>query len=462
MSADSEIMETTGAETKGRILVVDDEERICDAVKRALGRTGYAVETSLDALGALEKFQKRSFDMVICDIKMPGMDGLELLDRIKEHDPTTLVLMITGYASIESAVESIKKGAQEYIPKPFTPDQIRFLVERAFERKRLAEENLYLRGELKQLYGRDVIIGESQEMRQVFDLAVRVAEADSSVLIAGESGTGKEVVARLIHFRSARANGPFVTVNCSAIPETLLESELFGHRKGAFTGALYTKRGSFELANGGTLFLDEIGDMKLDMQAKILRALEERKVKKVGSEEETQVDVRVLAATNKDLREEIKASRFREDLFYRLNVVQIQIPPLREHREDVPLLARHFLKLFCAEMKKPVADFSTEALALLTTYDWPGNVRELKNAVERAVIFTGPAELIRASHFPPQIRADVDRTRRSPPRDFKNLRAMEMDYIKEVLDACGGNKLKAAEILGVSPSTIWRKLQEES
>lgn len=455
-------METVETKFKGRILVVDDEERICEAVEKALERVGYDVERSLDALSAWEKFQQRSFDMVICDIKMPGMDGMELLDRIKEHDPTTLVLMITGYASIESAVESIKKGAQEYIPKPFTPDQIRFLVERAFERRRLADENVYLRGELKQLYGKDVVIGKSQGMQQVFDLAVKVAEAESSVLIMGESGTGKEVVARLIHFSSPRARGPFVTVNCSAIPENLLESELFGHRKGAFTGALYTKRGSFELANGGTLFLDEIGDMKLEMQAKILRALEERKVKKVGSEEEAPVDVRVIAATNKDLAAEVKAGRFREDLFYRLNVVQIGIPPLRERREDIALLARHFLKVFSTEMKKAVADFSGEALNFMADYDWPGNVRELKNAVERAVIFAGPGELIRASHFPPQMRAEVQRNRPSPSREFKDLRTVEMDYIKEVLDACGGNKAKAAEILGVSPSTLWRKFQEEA
>lgn len=454
-------METTEKKYKARILVVDDEENICEAVKKALERIGYAVETSLDAAQALEKIHRSSFNMVICDIKMPNMDGIALLDRIKEHDPTILVLMITGYASIESAVESIKKGAQEYIPKPFSPDQIRFLVERAFERRRLADENLYLRGELRQLHGGEVIIGQNQAIRQVFDLALRVAETDSSVLITGESGVGKEIVARLIHFRGSRANHPFVTVNCSAIPENLLESELFGHRKGAFTGSLYTKRGSFELANGGTLFLDEIGDMKVEMQAKILRALEEREIKKVGSEEETPVDVRVIAATNKDLGEEINAGRFREDLFYRLNIVQIPIPPLREHKEDIPLLARHFLKVFSTEMKKPVAEFSEEALSFLMGYDWPGNVRELKNAVERAVIFAGPGELIRPSHFPPQIRAEMERDQFSALREFKNLRAMELDYIKEVLDACGGNKAKAAEILSVSPSTLWRKLQED-
>src|SRR3989304_5086130 len=456
-------MDTSEKKIKGRILVVDDEERICEAVEKALERIGYDVESSLDAFVAWEKFQKSSFDMVICDVKMPGMDGMALLDRIKEHDPTILVLMITGYASIESAVESIRKGAQEYIPKPFTPDQIRFLVERAFERKRLADENIYLRGELKQLYGKDVVIGKSQGMQQVFDLAVRVAATDSSVLIMGESGTGKEVLARLVHFSSHRAGGPFVTVNCSAIPENLLESELFGHKKGAFTGALYMKRGSFELANGGTLFLDEIGDMKLEMQAKILRALEERKIKKVGSEEEAAIDVRVIAATNKDLGEEVKAGRFREDLFYRLDVVQIAVPPWREHKEDVAVFARHFLKLFATEMKKPVADFSQEALSLMMRYDWPGNVRELKNAVEKAVIFARPGEPIRTSHFPPQLRTEMGgEPKPFAVQGFKSLQALELDYIKEVLDACGGNKAKASAVLGISPSTIWRKLQQES
>jgi len=455
-------MDTSEKKIKGKILVVDDEERICEAVEKALERIGYDVESSLDAFVAWEKFQKSSFDMVICDVKMPGMDGMALLDRIKEHDPTTLVLMITGYASIESAVESIKKGAQDYIPKPFTPDQIRVLVERAFERKRFADENIYLRGELKQLYGKDVVIGKSQGMQQVFDLAVRVAATDSSVLIMGESGTGKEVLARLIHLSSHRAGGPLVTVNCSAIPENLLESELFGHKKGAFTGALYMKRGSFELANGGTLFLDEIGDMKLEMQAKILRALEERKIKKVGSEEEAAIDVRVIAATNKDLGEEVKAGRFREDLFYRLDVVQIAVPPLREHKEDVAVFARHFLKLFATEMKKPVADFSQEALSLMMRYDWPGNVRELKNAVERAVIFARPGEPIRTSHFPPQLRAEMGEPKSFAVQGFKSLQALELDYIKEVLDACGGNKAKASAVLGISPSTIWRKLQQET
>jgi DNA-binding NtrC family response regulator len=447
---------------KGRILVVDDEERIRDAVQKALERIGYLVDTTDDPNDALEKIRRRAFDMAICDIKMPAMDGITLLSHIKEYDPSIVVLMITGYASIESAVESMKHGAHEYIPKPFSPSHIRLVVERAFETRRMKDHNLLLAGELNQLNSRHTVIGTSAVMQQIFDLAAKVAETDSSVLITGESGTGKEVLARLIHFRSSRAGAPFVTVNCAAIPENLLESELFGHKKGSFTGALYTKRGSFELANGGTFFLDEIADMRLEMQAKILRVLEEKRVKKVGSEEEVLVDVRVLAATNKVLATEINEGRFREDLFYRLNVVRIAVPPLRDHKDDIPILARHFLTLFSTELKKPVADFSEEALNLMMVYDWPGNVRELKNTVERAVIFANPGEMIRTGHFPPELRAEIAQRAQSPAKDFRPLEEMELSYIKEVLVACDGNRAKAAEILGISPSTIWRKLQINS
>lgn len=444
---------------KGRILVVDDEERICEAITKALERVGYSVDASTDAVAALQKVRGGTYEMVICDIKMPRMDGITLLERIKEHDSSILVLMITGHASIETAVESIRKGAQEYIAKPFQPAHIRLLVERAFERKRLVDENRYLKSELKQLEGKDVVIGKSAAMQEVFDLAMKVAGTESSVLITGESGCGKEIVARIIHFHGPRANAPFVTVNCSAIPEHLLESELFGHKKGAFTGALYTKRGSFELASGGTFFLDEIGDMQLSLQAKILRVLEEKKVKKVGSEEAIAVNTRVLAATNKDLALEIREGRFREDLYYRLNIVQIAIPPLREHPVDIPLLARHFLKRFSTEMKKPICDYSEGAVDLMMRYDWPGNVRELKNAVERAVIFATSGEPIRTSHFPPQLLAAAGQAAASAPGEFRSLKAMELEYIREVLRACGGNKARASEILDISASTIWRKLE---
>ena len=451
-------METTAA--RGSILVVDDEERICDAVQRALERVGYKLGICTRGSEALERVRIDAPDMVICDINMPEIDGLTLLDHIKEHDPGIPVVMITGYASIESAIDAVKRGAQEYLPKPFSPEQIRLVVERAFERKRLLEQNQYLRNELGAVSGHSVAIGKSKVMEELFQLIATVAKTDSSVLITGESGSGKEVAARLIHYQGKRSLAPFVTVNCSAIPNDLLESELFGHQRGAFTGAMYTKRGSIERASGGTFFLDEIGDMKLDMQAKILRVLEEKRVKKVGSEDEMAVDVRIIAATNKNLAEEIKHGRFREDLYYRLNVVQITPPPLREHKEDIPRFARHFLSRFSAEMKKAPTDFSEEALRLMTSYDWPGNVRELRNAVERAVIFAGPGELVRSGHFPPDLRHKTATAASVRTAAFKNLREMELDYIREVLDACAGNKAAAAEILGISPSTIWRKLQE--
>ena len=453
-------MQPVKTSTKGRILIVDDDEGVCVAVRRCLESVGYVITASTDPLAALQMVRNDSYDLVICDIKMPGMDGLTLLERVKEHDPGILVLMMTGHASIETAVDAIRKGAQEYIPKPFTPPQIRFLVGRAFESRRLRDENLYLKNELKQLEGEDIIVGTSSEMRQVFELAMTVARAESSVLITGESGSGKEIVARIVHSHSARAAAPFVTVNCSAIPEQLLESELFGHRKGAFTGAVYSKRGSFELANGGTFFLDEIGDMQLSLQSKILRVLEDKKVKKVGAEDAVSVDTRVIAATNKDLAAEMQAGRFREDLFYRLNIVQITVPPLRAHKSDIPLLARHFLQRFSGEMKKSLRDYSEDALQLLMNYDWPGNVRELRNVIERAVIFARPGEPIRVSHFPPQLRPGAGQPRRvaAGETEIKSLRAMELAYIQRVLDACGGNKAKAAEVLEISPSTIWRKL----
>jgi DNA-binding NtrC family response regulator len=444
-----------------RIAVVDDEAIVCAAVKRILESAGYRVATSTSPAEALESIRHDPPDMVICDLKMPQLDGMTVLERIKAHDPGVAVVMMSGYSSIESAVEAVKKGAEEYLPKPFSPAQLRLVVERAFERRRLLEENTALRETVREASGRNAMIGRSAAIGQLLALVDKVAATDSSVLITGESGSGKEVVARAIHFLGTRAKAPFVTVNCSAIPRDLLESELFGHRKGAFTGALYTRRGSFEQADGGTFFLDEIGDMQLEMQAKILRVLEEKKVRKVGSEDETAVDVRIVAATNRDLKAEIAAGRFREDLYYRLNIVHIRVPPLRERKSDVPLLARHFLKLYSADMRKPPGDFSEEALALMTGYDWPGNVRELRNAVERAVIFASDGEPIRTHHFPPELR---DRLTTAPARctPLKSLRTVEIDYIREVLRACDGNKARAAEILGIAASTIWRKLHDES
>jgi len=452
-------------ENHGRILVVDDEVNITDAIKRALEKTGFVVDASTDPLAALEMVQRGAYDLIICDVKMPKMDGIQLLNKIKEHDPSIGVLMITGYASLESAITCIKLGAQDYITKPFKPDHLRVLVGKAMEHRRLADENLFLKGEIRGFYGREIFMGQSRAMRDIFDLGLKVASNNSNVLILGESGTGKEVIARFIHMNSPRAARPFVTVNCAAIPENLLESELFGHRKGAFTGAVYTKRGSFELADGGTLFLDEIAEMRPEMQAKILRVLEDSRIKRVGSEEDVLVDVRVIAATNKNLDEEMAANRFRDDLYYRLNVVQIAIPPLRQHLQDVVSLARHFLAQYCKELKKGVGDFSEDALEFLSRYPWPGNIRELKNAIERAVIFAEPGELIRTKHLPQHMVSEArDPTRTSSGKDLSSLpslREAEIKYIREVLELCNGNRTRAAEILGVSPVTLWRKLGKE-
>ena len=445
----------------GRVLVVDDEANITDSVKRALERVGYAVDVAADPGEAWTRLEQTAPDVVLCDVRLHEADGMALLGRIQECYPEIAVIMMTGYASVESAVSAIKAGALDYLAKPFNPEQLRVAVARAMEQRRLVDENLYLKSELEQVAHGRFVIGQSLTMQRLFDNARTVACTDSSVLITGRSGTGKEVLARFIHASSVRQNRPFVTVNCAAIPANLLESELFGHSRGAFTGAVSSRRGSFELAHGGTLFLDEIGEMPLDMQVKILRALEERQIKRVGWEEMIKVDVRIITATNKDLDQETKAGRFREDLYWRLNVVHFVVPPLGERPEDVVPLARHFLASYAREQKKPVPDFSPDALETFTHYDWPGNVRELRNAVERAVIFAEAGKPIRLSHLPPHVRQGAPRAAPPPPaRTFKTLREVETDYIREVLEACGGSRTKTAEILGLSVVTLWRRLRK--
>ena len=445
----------------GRVLVVDDETNITDSVKRALERVGYAVDVACDAAEAWARLERTAPEVVICDVRLGETDGMELLGRIRESHPEISVIMMTGYASIGSAVGAIKAGATDYLPKPFEPGQLRHVVAKAMEQKRLVEENLYLKTELQQLGHDRIVMGQSRVMRELFESARTVSATDSSVLITGRSGTGKEILARFIHGASARKDRPFVTVNCAAIPANLLESELFGHRRGAFTGAVYSRRGSFELAGGGTLFLDEIGEMPLDMQVKILRAIEERQTKRVGSEDAIDVDVRIIAATNKDLEQEIRAAGFREDLFWRLNVVHFLVPPLTEHPDDVVPLAQHFLATYAREQKKPVRDFSAEALEAFARYDWPGNVRELRNAVERAVIFAEPGKPIRLAHLPPYLREAAPKPAPAAGKTLRTLREVEANYIREVIEACAGNRRKAAEILGLSVVTLWRKFRKD-
>jgi DNA-binding NtrC family response regulator len=450
------------------ILIVDDEEDTLDACTQALTKEGYHIDTTSRAQDALEKIASKNYMVVVADIKMPGMDGIELLRRIKEMSSQVEVIMITGYATIETAVKSMKEGAYDYLPKPFTPEELRMLVKKALEKQNLIIENRDLREKLKITKEDRFLLGQSQKMKELEILINKVAKTHSTVMIQGETGTGKELVAQEIHARSPRSHNPMITVNCAAIPSELLESELFGHEKGAFTGAVRDRKGSFELAHGGTIFLDEIGDMSLDLQVKLLRALQEKEIKPVGSERNIPVDVRIMAATNKDLKEAIKKGEFREELYYRLNVVPVYVPPLRERGEDIPLLANHFLNKYNKEMKKTVQGFSEEAMTLLLNYSWPGNIRELENIIERAIIL-GESNIMRPQSFNQLLEKDqgnqafqkgTDRNT-NHPESFPSLERIERDYILEVLQATQWNRRKASEILGISTSTIWRRLEKK-
>lgn len=449
------------------ILIVDDEEDTLDACTQALTKEGYSIDTANRPQEALENIGAKDYQVVLADIKMPGMDGIELLQRIKKINPQIEVIMITGYATIETAVKSMREGAYDYLPKPFTPEELRMLVKKALEKQRLVIENRDLRERLRINKEERVLLGESQEMREVDRLINKIAKTNSTVMILGETGTGKELVAEELHKRSHRSHKPMITVNCAAIPAELLESELFGHEKGAFTGAMRSRKGSFELAHGSTLFLDEIGYMSLDLQVKLLRALQEREIKPVGSEKSISVDVRIIAATNKDLKEAIKKGEFREELYYRLNVVPVFLPPLRERKEDIPLLANHFLKKYNNEVKKKIQGFSEEAMTLLLNYSWPGNVRELENVVERAVILA-EGDSIEPESFNQLLergrenRGFQKRTAKNSTQleSFPSLERVERNYILEVLQATKWNRRKASEILGISTSTIWRRLEK--
>ena len=373
---------------RANILVIDDDEAMRDSCQQALSRDGNNVEVAEDGLMGLEMFKKISFDLILLDLKMPGLGGMDVLEKIKEDDPETIVIIITGHATIESAVEAMKKGTYDFIPKPFTPDNLRMVVKRALEKRELALVNVLLRAVLRESLGSKVIIGQSESMKRVKGLVLKVSPTDSTILISGESGTGKEIVAKAIHHYSGRKDKPFVVVDCGSLVENLFESELFGHVKGSFTGATQTKYGRFELANGGTLFFDEIGNISMNIQNKLLRVIQEREVMKVGSTKIIKVNVRIIAATNKDLQKAVRERSFREDLFYRLSVVPINLPPLRQRREDIPILANNFLKMHNKKRKKNIKVITERTMKALVEYDWPGNVRELENTIERAVVLT--------------------------------------------------------------------------
>ena len=440
------------------ILVVDDEPNICESIQKALSRSGYDVTTSLNPFQALRSLETRTFDLVLCDIRMPEMDGLELLARIKETNPSISVVMITGYGSIESAVAAIKAGADDYISKPFRADELRAAVVKILNRKSLGEENAFLKRELLKNVG-PMIVGNSPLMRKLLDEALLVAEQNVSVLLLGESGTGKEVLARAIHRASLRKERPFVAVNCTAFPETLADSELFGHVRGAFTGAAALHRGSFEVAHLGTLFLDEIGEMKPDVQVKLLRALETKEIKRLGSEMPISVDVRLIAASNRELSQEAEAGNFRKDLFYRISTVTLTLPPLRERPEEIEPLARHFLSVFSKDLKKNISEISPEALHLLTNHPWHGNIRELRNVMERAAIFVPPGATLRAAHLPRYLQQGTGAVTDDPK--VYSLKEVERLHIRHVLELCQGNRSRAAAMLGISPVTLWRTLKNE-
>jgi DNA-binding NtrC family response regulator len=451
-------------ETAGRrVLLVDDERDALDAGRQALQRDRYVVDTASTPSDALERIRRHSFDAAILDLKMPEMSGVDLLRLIRKIDPDIAVIMVTGYATIETAVAAMKEGAADYLQKPFTPDDLRLSLRRALERQELVRENRELR---ERLGGRadSSMVGEGPKLREVRRLIERVAETDATILILGESGTGKELVAREIHAKSRRAAQPLIAVDCAAVPADLLESEFFGHERGAFTGAVRRRKGSFELAHGGTLFLDEVGNMALDLQAKLLRALQEREIQPVGSERRIAVDVRVVVATNRDLAAAARQGAFRADLFYRLNVVPIELPPLRERKEDIPSLVRHFLAKFAARLGRRVDDVDAAAMAMLTAYPWPGNVRELAAAVERAMTLAdGP--VLGAEAFQHLTLDQAAAGRRAAPRPegaLPPLEQVERDYILEVLQATRWNRKEASRILGISTVTLWRKINAPS
>ncbi len=445
-----------------KILIVDDEMILRESLAAWLERDGYYVSAVASGEEALDLISKESFDIVFLDLKLEGMDGIEVLARIKEIDPEIPIVMITAYGSITTAVEAMKKGASDYLLKPFEPDELSMLIEKILQSKATQLENLYLKETIKEKAKFDKLLGQSSKMQEVFELIKRVAPIESTVLITGETGTGKELVARAIHSHSKRKDGPFVAINCGAIPEQLMESEIFGHEKGAFTDAKEQRKGKLELACGGTIFLDEVGELTLKMQVNLLRVLEEKSFYRVGGSKPISLDARVLAATNRDLKKGIEQGWFREDLYYRLNVFSISLPPLRERKEDIPLLAKHFLMEFSKETNKHVEKISRQAMDLMMLYDWPGNVRELKNAIERAVVIC-QGKVIQPEDLPISTRM-VDRKNQDEKLSLEGetlpLRELEKKYILNILDKTKWNISLSAKILGIDRSTLYNKIKK--
>ncbi|MEW5806027.1 MAG: sigma-54 dependent transcriptional regulator [Acidobacteriota bacterium] len=463
---------------KNKILIVEDEKSMRDMLFLLLKKE-YEVDVAPTGEEAKKLLTEKLYDLILTDISLPGISGIEVLRASKDALPETSVIMITAYASTESAIEALKLGASDYIVKPFNVDEIKIIIKNELDKRRLAKENVYLKEQLKKKSDLGEIVGRSPKMMEILSLIYKIADTNTTITISGESGTGKEAIARTIHYNSSRKDSPFVSINCGALPEGILESELFGHMKGAFTGATMTKRGLFEVANGGTLFLDEIGETSLGMQVKLLRVLQDKKIRRVGGTEEIDVDVRIIAATNQNLERLVQERRFREDLYYRINVIEIKMPPLREKREDIPILADHFLKKFTQALHKSISGFDPDAMEALESYHWPGNVRELENAIERAVtleilnkirVESLPADVRTGkSKFQPQevLAGDPSLSQASPPQGTElfefhgaswgkgfnleeEIEKLRKRYLEDALERCGGVQSKAARMLGMS------------
>ncbi|MGB9720321.1 MAG: sigma-54-dependent transcriptional regulator [bacterium] len=442
---------------KYRILIVDDEVIVRDALSEWLNNLGYQTITVEDGFRAIEQVEIDDWDVALVDLKMPKMDGIETLRRLHKMKPDLPVIIITGHGSVDSAVMAMKEGAADYVMKPFNPEEINIIIKKLLEHCEIVKENIILRKELAKSFQLEDLIGKSPNMQKIFELIKTVAPTKSTVLIRGESGTGKELVARAIHSLSPRNKGPFIATACGAMPETLLEAELFGYEKGAFTGAISQHKGRIEMADQGTLFLDEIGDISLRTQVDLLRFLQEREFRRVGGKELIKVDTRVIAATNKNLEEMVKKGTFREDLYYRLNVITIEIPPLHERKEDVPLLSEYFLNKFNIENKKDISGISPDALELLITYDWPGNVRELQNVIEHAVVVSKGKEISKKDL--PKNLIDRFSISKFVTKDLR-LETVEKEHILNVLKICDWNIKKAAQVLGINRVTLYNKMEK--
>jgi two-component system, NtrC family, response regulator AtoC len=439
--------------SKANILLIDDDQGTVALLREVLEKEGYAVDDAKTGREALSRARALPYDVVLADLRLPDLDGIEVLRVLHACDPDLSVIVMTAFGSMETAVEAIRTGAYDYISKPFNLEEVRLTVRRACERRRLLQDNRMFRQALREKYRFENIVGTSPKMVEVYRTVARVASTRSTVLLVGESGTGKELIAQAIHYNSPRAGGLFVAIDCGALPDSLLESELFGHEKGAFTGAQTLKKGLFEVAHGGTVFLDEVGDISPSLQAKLLRVLQEHEVRRIGGIEPIKVDIRVITATRRDLEALVKAGTFREDLFYRLSVVAITLPLLRERKEDIPLLATHFLRKYASEVEKNISHLAPEAMALLCHYDWPGNVRELEHVIERAVTLTANPILL-ADDLPSKLQQPAP-----APDVFPSLEEMEKRHIQQALEKAEGNKNQAATLLGVSRRTLYRMVK---